>query len=615
MSISRKTVRLCPECSNCYIMPYDPHSRCETCLCAEHAGLALPPQAFCSFCALLPSWELQQRADTFMSRITSIVDTEEANVRLGPSYVREVEDYEGQKFANSIPFISACTRVSLFPLEDLEMASRGPRFCRHLLSRRFINVLLEKYKRVPGRAHRLNHRPNTGSYKGAAGNVCSASLSAGYLTIKRQPQRKQFASVVPERSAAISLHTLHQAIFPPGREATDKAKRGHSSCVKKQFLLKQFASVCTEFSATVSTSIPYAPESSTTRKRKAKPASLRLNNSPGSAVSSESLKLKIASPILSDGLKLSFVFRHTDWLIEYEIFFLIFTRSAYGFTAVFLYWYIGPRMRNALPHWHKDLRESRHERKCFEGLTNMALPLEMLVLTTGINSGLIENFLTHRGADVTTKVMNGLLFGVILFRALSAVGSSGLKLSFVFRHTDWLIEYEIFFLIFTRSAYGFTAVFLYWYIGPRMRNALPHWHKDLRESRHAHLWHSALEVLKFILDCTIHLLLLAFVSENDKEHSGIMCFTAFLYIIKAIMKFNHRSDLPDLPHILVYVFGSAGLSVLNSVALGTEVFLKAGKGQRIVEDLRVIVMLLESLFIACWLGLQMYAFCKYALET
>ncbi|KAJ8338624.1 hypothetical protein SKAU_G00354100 [Synaphobranchus kaupii] len=54
-----------------------------------------------------------------------------------------------------------------------------------------------------------------------------------------------------------------------------------------------------------------------------------------------------------------------------------------------------------------------------------------------------------------------------------------------------------------------------------------------------------------------------------------MCLFAFLYILA--MDIKHNCDLPDVPHMLVYFFGTAVLSVVNSVALATELILKAGE--------------------------------------
>ncbi|KAJ8261452.1 hypothetical protein COCON_G00171750, partial [Conger conger] len=93
-----------------------------------------------------------------------------------------------------------------------------------------------------------------------------------------------------------------------------------------------------------------------------------------------------------------------------------------------------------------------------------------------------------------------------------------------------------------------------------------------------------------------------------------MCFLVFFLILLKTVDLQHRSDLPDVGHILVYVFGSAVLSVLNAVALATEVFLKAEKGQRTVEDLQVILLPLESFFLVCWIGLHEYAKCMQDTE-
>ncbi|CAK6980951.1 inter-alpha-trypsin inhibitor heavy chain H3-like [Scomber scombrus] len=62
-------VRLCPSCSRGYIMGFDLHPRCEACLGAEHARLALTPRATCAFCARLPAAELRRRADGYLFQV------------------------------------------------------------------------------------------------------------------------------------------------------------------------------------------------------------------------------------------------------------------------------------------------------------------------------------------------------------------------------------------------------------------------------------------------------------------------------------------------------------------------------------------------------------------
>ncbi|KAJ8261426.1 hypothetical protein COCON_G00171490 [Conger conger] len=119
-------------------------------------------------------------------------------------------------------------------------------------------------------------------------------------------------------------------------------------------------------------------------------------------------------------------------------------------------------------------------------------------------------------------------------------------------------------------------------------------------------------LLWFILDITLSFVILGIILENDKELPAWMCFYAFLYVLTATWAFQHNTDDYDddfewdVAHILVYVFGST-LSVINSIALATEVFLKAEKGERTVEDFWLIVLPFESLFLAYWVGLQMYA--------
>ncbi|CAK6979965.1 Hypothetical protein SMAX5B_021316 [Scomber scombrus] len=55
--------RPCPSCSDGRVL--DLHTRCEVCLGAQHAGLALTPRSSCPYCALLPPAEKQRRVDFF----------------------------------------------------------------------------------------------------------------------------------------------------------------------------------------------------------------------------------------------------------------------------------------------------------------------------------------------------------------------------------------------------------------------------------------------------------------------------------------------------------------------------------------------------------------------
>ncbi|XP_035248184.1 uncharacterized protein LOC118213376 [Anguilla anguilla] len=247
---------------------------------------------------------------------------------------------------------------------------------------------------------------------------------------------------------------------------------------------------------------------------------------------------------------------------------------------------------------------------CYERLKSVALPLESFVITTGVNSAVLHNLLTYQAPDAAQKLFSGFMFAVVILFSLSAV-FSGLKFSsgYSYEYLSYVFSLEVFFIIFTRSAYGFTAVFLLWFVMPCLKNLLENWESDWCSERYAYLGEGVRLVLHYILYRTCYLLFLDIFSEKDKEHPALMCFFVFLCILTAILTFDHRSNLPGVLHILVYVFGSTVLSVLNSVALATELFLKARKGERTVEDLRVIVFPLESFFLACWLGLQVYAYC------
>ena len=62
---SSSGIRVCLVCQTEYIMSFDLHARCESCLRLEYAGVALTPQAACPYCKVLPAAEMQRRADAF----------------------------------------------------------------------------------------------------------------------------------------------------------------------------------------------------------------------------------------------------------------------------------------------------------------------------------------------------------------------------------------------------------------------------------------------------------------------------------------------------------------------------------------------------------------------
>ncbi|XP_064163617.1 uncharacterized protein LOC135239108 isoform X2 [Anguilla rostrata] len=93
----------------------------------------------------------------------------------------------------------------------------------------------------------------------------------------------------------------------------------------------------------------------------------------------------------------------------------------------------------------------------YKRFTNLALPLENFVIRTGINSAVLYNFLTYQAPDAARKFFCGFTFALVLLYDLSAVCISGIKFSSGYDYLSYIIDTELFFLIFIRSAYGFTV--------------------------------------------------------------------------------------------------------------------------------------------------------------
>ncbi|XP_052409444.1 uncharacterized protein LOC127955761 [Carassius gibelio] len=68
------------------------------------------------------------------------------------------------------------------------------------------------------------------------------------------------------------------------------------------------------------------------------------------------------------------------------------------------------------------------------------------------------------------------------------------------------------------------------------------------------------------------------------------------------------SNTLSLCNEIMFMFGAVGLVLLNSVTLTAELILKARNGERVMKDMRFIVFPSESVFVLCWLVLQMNAY-------
>ncbi|KAK2916871.1 hypothetical protein Q8A67_001245 [Cirrhinus molitorella] len=94
--------------------------------------------------------------------------------------------------------------------------------------------------------------------------------------------------------------------------------------------------------------------------------------------------------------------------------------------------------------------------------------------------------------------------------------------------------------------------------------------------------------------------------ENEKDPFGWACMIGFLQLLWTLMDFTLSFDWDFHRFVPVYVFGSVGVVVLNSVTLMTELILKTVNGDRSVKDLRIIVFPTEGLFAFALLVLRVF---------
>ncbi|KAG1943770.1 butyrophilin-like protein [Pimephales promelas] len=98
--------------------------------------------------------------------------------------------------------------------------------------------------------------------------------------------------------------------------------------------------------------------------------------------------------------------------------------------------------------------------------------------------------------------------------------------------------------------------------------------------------------------------------KREKDAAGWTCTAVFLQLLWMIAMYIRRNDL-DLTFTFhtkktLYVFGSVGVVLLNSVTLMTELILKTVNGKRAFGDLRVVLFSSESIFAFSLLILSMF---------
>ncbi|KAI1885389.1 hypothetical protein AGOR_G00219630 [Albula goreensis] len=124
------------------------------------------------------------------------------------------------------------------------------------------------------------------------------------------------------------------------------------------------------------------------------------------------------------------------------------------------------------------------------------------------------------------------------------------------------------------------------------------------------LWKKIFLVGFFLLTLISSFIYLDIILEKHKERDAWMCLMALLYILAVTAVFDCRRDLPRREYTFWYAFGALALPIVNGVAVAVSVIQKATKGERTVEDLRVIVVPFECIFLTCWIGLKVYVYCR-----
>ncbi|XP_060795280.1 uncharacterized protein LOC132897980 isoform X2 [Neoarius graeffei] len=131
------------------------------------------------------------------------------------------------------------------------------------------------------------------------------------------------------------------------------------------------------------------------------------------------------------------------------------------------------------------------------------------------------------------------------------------------------------------------------------------------------IWISVLMILE-VLSASESIYSHYVVVNNTTERDALTCVTAFLHILTMMTLFTTLKSLAEsdstntrtqqsLSYLVVYMFGTALVVFVNTVALLVELILKARNGQHTV-DLRVILLPTECVFAMCCLALQISDF-------
>ncbi|XP_042564018.1 uncharacterized protein LOC105906484 isoform X2 [Clupea harengus] len=99
------------------------------------------------------------------------------------------------------------------------------------------------------------------------------------------------------------------------------------------------------------------------------------------------------------------------------------------------------------------------------------------------------------------------------------------------------------------------------------------------------------------------------------EGAGLLCVFALLKMLANVSLSKHPDSIPEIPQTILFMFGAAGLSIVNSIGLATKLFLTSGGGHQNVPDLRFITLPSECVFVFGWFTLQIHDYWTHKHRT
>ncbi|XP_058262129.1 uncharacterized protein LOC131363524 [Hemibagrus wyckioides] len=307
--------------------------------------------------------------------------------------------------------------------------------------------------------------------------------------------------------------------------------------------------------------------------------------------------------VLCPNITMSIVF--ILWGVTDGIFIEAATCSALNFARILFLFWIGLHL--------KSIQETPQR------LTvNLAILLQYIVVTIFAYSSIFLNIVYNLTTEAKVALIILLLVILIpILGIIAAVWRKRTRTLIIYRITLLcdILRITVFSMVIQRGAIEllvplFTVLwvylddFLYYFFSSR----------DLRQISLMLL----LEVLKTSGSIYIHY----YLNIDVKERDALVCVTVFLQILSKITLFTHINYVTDkrydsrdpethhsLPHLVVFMFGTVGVVLVNTVVLLVELILKARNGERTV-DLRLILLPTESVFAVCYLTLQISTFWK-----